>query len=81
MTPNEILSQALVGRLIQDEYARKSRTLRIIGVKICGEHSNHSDWAEGYVELTVLIPNQQSTRRLTRTYWPNETIPFVEVPQ
>lgn len=78
MTPNEILSQALVGRLIKDDYARKPRTVQITEVKICGADSDHSDWAEGYIELTVIAPDSPSSRRRTRTYWPNEPIPFVE---
>lgn len=77
MTPNEILSQALVGRLIKDEYAPKRRVVRVVEVKLDAYGSPLSDWAEAYIELTVATPKGTRLRRKL-LFYQNESIPFVE---
>lgn len=79
MTPNEILSQALVGRLIKDEYARNPRVVRVVKVELGAFVSRYSDWTEPYIHLTIM--DLTGTRPLRRklVFYKNEAIPFVDM--
>lgn len=76
MTPNKILSQALVGQLIWDEYARTRKVVRVTAVELSGYGSTLSDWAEPYIELSIADVATRRAFKRKLVFYKNEEIPF-----